>query len=65
MQISLNGTAHDVDVETLADALNALGYAGAVIATAINGRFVPVAARADTPLADGDEIEVVAPMQGG
>lgn len=65
MEISLNGTAHEIDAETLADALNALGYSDAVIATALNGRFVPVAARAGTPLADGDEIEVVAPMQGG
>lgn len=65
MKVSLNGTVHEVDDETLADALNALGYAGAVIATALNGNFVPVAARGDTRLSDGDEIEVVAPMQGG
>ena len=65
MRIFLNGTAHDVDADTLADALDVLGYGGAIVATALNGRFVPVAARADTPLAHGDKIEVVAPMQGG
>jgi sulfur carrier protein len=65
MKVSLNGTAHELEAETLADALNVLGYGEAVIATALNGRFVPVAARACTPLTDGDEIEVVAPMQGG
>lgn len=65
MEIFLNGTAHDVEADNLADALNALGYRGAVVATAVNGQFVQATARADTALADGDEIEVVAPMQGG
>jgi sulfur carrier protein len=31
----------------------------------VNGRFVAAAARPATKLADGDRIEVVAPMQGG
>jgi thiamine biosynthesis protein ThiS len=39
--------------------------AGRKIATAVNGRFVAAAARPRTELADGDRIEVVAPMQGG
>lgn len=65
MEIFLNGTAHDVEADTLADALIALGYRDAIVATAVNGRFVQAAARPDTALADGDEIEVVAPMQGG
>ena len=42
-----------------------LGYANAAIATAINGEFVAAAARAQTPIAEGDRIEVLAPMQGG
>jgi sulfur carrier protein len=65
MKISLNGSSHEIQAGTLAAALSALGYADAVIATALNGRFVPVSARAVTPLSDGDEVEVVAPMQGG
>lgn len=65
MEIFLNGTAHDVEADNLADALNALGYRDAIVATAVNGRFVPTTVRPDTALADGDEIEVVAPMQGG
>ena len=44
---------------------NSLGFAGRKIATAVNGRFVAAAARPATKLADGDRIEVVAPMQGG
>lgn len=65
MRIFLNDDAHDVDAATLAAALDTLGFAGRRIATAVNGRFVAAAARHSTRLADGDRIEVVAPMQGG
>ena len=65
MQIIVNGDARDVSGATLAEALNALDYGEAVIATAVNGRFVPAAARASKALCNGDEIEIVAPMQGG
>ena len=65
MKIFLNDDAHEVDSGTLAAALDTLGYGGRKIATAVNGRFVAAAARPRTPLADGDRIEVVAPMQGG
>jgi len=46
-------------------ALNALGYGGKKIATAVNGQFVPAPARQTVKLTEGDKIEVVAPMQGG
>ena len=65
MQIFLNDDAHDVDAATLAAALDSLGFTGRKIATAVNGRFVAATARPATKLADGDRIEVVAPMQGG
>jgi sulfur carrier protein len=65
MRIFLNDDARDVDATTLAAALDALGLGGRKIATAVNGRFVAAAARPSTRLADGDRIEVVAPMQGG
>lgn len=65
MKIFLNDDAHEVDSGTLAAALDSLGFGGRKIATAVNGRFVAAAARPRTPLADGDRIEVVAPMQGG
>ena len=54
-----------IEPATLALALNALGYGGKKIATAVNGRFVPAPARPQVELSDGDKIEVVAPMQGG
>ncbi|WP_332701637.1 sulfur carrier protein ThiS [Devosia sp.] len=65
MRILLNGTEQRLATNRLDEALEALGYKGAIVATAVNGRFVPTARRAATPLADGDHLEVLAPMQGG
>lgn len=65
MRIFLNDEARDIEAATLAMALDVLGFGGRKIATAVNGRFVAAAVRPATKLADGDRIEVVAPMQGG
>jgi sulfur carrier protein len=65
MRIIVNGDQREIEPATLALALAALGYGGKKVATAVNGRFVPAPARAGTALSDGDELEVVAPMQGG
>jgi len=65
MRIFVNGDQHDVMLRTLSLALEELGYGGKKIATALNGRFVAAAARPVTDLADGDRVEIVAPMQGG
>ncbi len=65
MRIFVNGDQRDVEPRTLVLALEQLGYGGKKIATAVNGRFVAAAARPATTLADGDRVEVVAPMQGG
>jgi sulfur carrier protein len=65
MTLLLNGAPQDIAGKTLAEALAELGYAGRIVATAVNGEFVPARKRAETALKDGDRIEVVAPMQGG
>jgi sulfur carrier protein len=65
MTLLLNGVPQDVAAATLAEALAELGYAGRIVATAVNGEFVPARKRAATALHDGDRLEVVAPMQGG
>ncbi|WP_349359417.1 sulfur carrier protein ThiS [Stappia sp.] len=65
MSLIVNGAPHDIAPGTLAEALDLLGYAEAIVATAVNGDFVPAEARAETRLADGDRIEILAPMQGG
>lgn len=54
-----------MQAETLAAALDELGYGDARVATALNEAFVPAAARAATPLSPGDRVEIVSPRQGG
>ena len=65
MKIIVNGAELELAATTLAEALLALEYADAVVATALNGSFVAARARAATRLAEGDRIEIVAPRQGG
>jgi sulfur carrier protein len=65
VRLIVNGVEQDVAADTLAAALQALEYADAVVATALNGEFVPARSRAAAPLAEGDRIEIVAPRQGG
>ena len=65
MTLLLNGQPLEVAATTLAGALAELGYAGKVIATAVNGDFVAARKRDAVRLAEGDRIEVLAPMQGG
>ena len=45
--------------------VDGLGLAEAKIATAVNGAFVAAPARGATRLEEADEIEIVAPRQGG
>jgi sulfur carrier protein len=65
MKISLNGEPREVRAARLSEVLAELGLADARVATAVNGDFVPAAARERTALVDGDRVEVVAPQQGG
>lgn len=65
MHVTVNGEQRDLRAETLAAVLVELDLAEAVVATALNGDFVPARRRADQRLVEGDSIEIVAPMQGG
>jgi sulfur carrier protein len=65
MKIQVNGAWREVSSGVLAGALEDLGYGASVVSTAVNGEFVPATARLQTALAEGDRIEVLAPMQGG
>jgi len=65
VKIVLNGEAYATDAATLDELCARLGFAEAKIATAVNGNFVEAAKRPATPLAEADEIEIVAPRQGG
>lgn len=65
MMIHLNGRPREVAAATLADLVAAEDVRPEVVATALNGDFVPRDRRASTPLSDGDRVEIVAPRQGG
>ena len=65
MKILVNGVEQDVGAETLESALEQLDYGDTKVATALNGDFVPARKRAETPLREGDRIEIVSPRQGG
>ena len=65
MRILVNGASRDIRAADLCGALEELGYGGTVIATAVNGEFVPATERPAARLVDGDRVEVLAPMQGG
>ena len=65
MQIRVNGEPLATDARTLDELCARLGYADAKIATAVNGAFVAAGQRPATRLVQADEIEIVAPRQGG
>jgi sulfur carrier protein len=74
MKIAVNGAWHELPAVaearsapslTLEALLLDLGYADRIVATALNGEFVPAAARREASVYDGDRVEVLAPMQGG
>jgi len=65
MKIEVNGEAKEIIATTVTEALEALGWGEARVATALNGTFVPKGARSTTALTDGDKLEVLTAMQGG
>src|SRR5665648_89103 len=65
LQILLNGERFATDASTLDELCVKLGFAEAKVATAVNGSFVAAAKRGATQIADADEVEIVAPRQGG
>ena len=66
MKIRLNGEEAETGATNLQELINMLGYhEEAKLATAVNGEFVPATGRADQKLKADDEVEIVAPRQGG
>lgn len=65
MAITVNGAPLDAEPCSLAALLEALDYGDAIVATALNGEFVPAEDRGTTDVRDGDRVEILAPMQGG
>lgn len=62
--IQVNGEAHAL-VPSFSVLLEELGLEHAVVATALNGDFIPAGQRDQIVLKAGDHIEILAPMQGG
>ncbi len=65
MLIQINGRPQDVRATTLQTLLRELGYDDKTVGTALNQEFVRAKDRAETPLRDGDAVEIVTPRQGG
>lgn len=65
MKILVNGARVEVRSPNLKAALIELGYEKATVATALNGEFVSAKSRESVVITEGDQLEVVAPMQGG
>lgn len=65
IELIVNGEPRESRAETLADLIAADNFGDARIATAVNGTFVAVRARAAHALEAGDRIEIVSARQGG
>jgi len=66
MKITLNGTTKTLPAPLdIAALLKESGYSDKLVAVARNGQFVARESYGKTTLQDGDDIEIVAPMQGG
>jgi sulfur carrier protein len=66
MEITLNGHLKTLtDVNTVAALVESLGYTGKRIAVERNGEIVPKSTYSTTPVAPGDQIEIVVAVGGG
>lgn len=65
MRIRVNGLEREVEAPTLDLLLSELGYEDQLVATALNQDFVRAADRGETQLREGDQVEILAPRQGG
>ncbi|MCB1563173.1 MAG: sulfur carrier protein ThiS [Alphaproteobacteria bacterium] len=66
ISVTVNGTKREFEAPVnIGGALKVEGYEGMLVAVAVNGHFVPKAQHGVSRLKDGDEVEIVSPMQGG
>lgn len=66
IEIVLNGAPRQFDaVLTVAGLLEREGLLGKRVAVERNGEIVPKSLHATTPVADGDQLEIVAAVGGG
>ena len=64
--VTINGKASQFPPpQTVSGLLQSLGYAGKRIAVERNGEIVPKSRHRETPIADGDQLEIVVAVGGG
>jgi len=66
LQLVINGKAKIIDgIKTVQDLLLELGYETDSVAVARNNTFVSRSTYSQSELKDGEELEILLPMQGG
>ena len=67
MQVTVNGNTRTLDAAAhdVAALVRALGLEGKRIAVERNGEIVPKSRYGDTPVLEGDQLEIVAAVGGG
>jgi sulfur carrier protein len=63
--LSVNGERRRLDAASVAALLDTLALSGKRVAVEKNGEIVPRSRYGDTPLAEGDELEIVIAVGGG
>ena len=65
MRVTVNGEQREIASEHVDALLSELEYEGTHFAIALNFDVLPRSRWAETPLKNGDEIEIITPRQGG
>ena len=65
MRVTVNGEQREIASQRLDALLGELEYEGSHFAIALNYDVLPRSRWAQTPLKNGDEIEIITPRQGG
>lgn len=66
MDLFVNGKTHSCPANTtVADLIDQLGLTGKRLAVELNQSLIPRARHADTPLHEGDHLEIVVAVGGG
>ena len=65
MVLTVNGERHEVAASTVKALLDELEYDGGFLVVAVNHDVVTRTRWDETPLSDGDRVEIVTPRQGG
>jgi sulfur carrier protein len=65
MRVTVNGEQREIASRSVDALLGELEYQGTHFAIALNFDVLPRSQWAQTPLKNGDEIEIITPRQGG